>query len=162
MQNLKKLKFIYCIFYLKTASICLISGFHRCINEILWDADSWLHMFRKNLSVPFSRVKMGPEKLSRKVGSYPSTLRNIPEERKVSVSISYYTESSDSATMIDQLGRIRKEVSVANFELLNQNVMGQNENTTSILLQHSVLQPELEYLPNTRRKSYPFKQRSYR
>jgi len=69
---------------------------------------------------------MGPEKLSQKVGSYPSTLRNIPEERKISVSISYYTGSSDSAIVIDKLARIRKEVLVANFELLNQNVMGPN------------------------------------
>jgi len=104
---------------------------------------------------------MGPEKLSRKVGSYPSTLRNIPEERKVSVSISYYTGSSDSAIVIGQLARIGKEVLMANFELLNQDVIGQNEKTTSVLLENSVLQPEFEYLPNTRRKRYRFKQRSY-
>jgi len=84
-------------------------------------------MFRKNLSVPFSRGNMGPEMLSRKVGSYPSTLCNISEEQKVSVSISYYTGSSDSAIVIDKLARIRKEGLVANFELLNQNFMGQNE-----------------------------------
>jgi hypothetical protein len=66
---------------------------------------------------------MGPKKLSWKVGSYPSTLRNIPEERK----ISYYTGSSDSAIVIDKLATIRKEVLVANFEFLNQNVMRQNE-----------------------------------
>jgi hypothetical protein len=72
-------------------------------------------------------VKMGPENLSRKVGRYPSTLRNIPDERKISVSISYYTGSSDSAIVIDKLARIRKEVLVDNYELLNQSVMGQNE-----------------------------------
>jgi hypothetical protein len=46
---------------------------------------------------------MGPENLSRKVGSYPPTLRNIPEERKISVPISSYTGSSDSAIVIDKL-----------------------------------------------------------
>ena len=51
----------------------------------------------------------------------------MPEERKVSVLISYYTGSSDSAIVIDKLARIRKEVLVANSELLNQNVTGQNE-----------------------------------
>ena len=76
---------------------------------------------------PIFKGQDGTRNLSRKVGSYLSTLRNIPEERKISVSISYYTGSSVSTIVIDKLARIRKEVLVANSELLNQNVMGKNE-----------------------------------
>jgi len=163
MLILNKLKFIYCSFLLFKMSVNMphIRFPPRCKWELMgwWLAGT--HVSEKKLSVPFSRVKMGPEKLYRKVCSYPSTLRNIPEERKVSVSVSYYKGSSDSAIVIGQLVGIGKKVLMANFELLNQNVIGQNEKTTSILLENLVFKPEFEYLPNTRRKSYRFKQRSY-
>jgi hypothetical protein len=72
------------------------------------------------------------------------------------------TGSSDGAIVINKLARIRKEVLVANSELINQYVMGENEKkTTSVLLDYSALPPEFEYIPNTRRKLQPFKWRSY-
>jgi hypothetical protein len=71
----------------------VISGFRRGVNEIfaLLGCNaayngSQLPTFRDNLAVPSSAVKLdikeGTNRLSRNVGNYKSTLRNIPEERR--------------------------------------------------------------------------------
>ena len=123
-----KLKFIYCMFLFFKKSVNM--PYFRLPPRCKWDLmGCWLvdtYVSEKPI-IPIFKGQDGTRNLSRKVGSYPSTLRNMPEERKVSVLISYYTGSSDSAIVIDKLARIRKEVLVANSELLNQNVTGQNE-----------------------------------
>ena len=76
-----------------TEILWVISGFRWCVNEILallGYYEAWIGSHRRFATTYWSHLQRpyclihedGNDRLSRNVGNYPYTLRNIPEERR--------------------------------------------------------------------------------